>query len=265
VAGDPVIPSAFDVRRPDTVEEAVALLAADGDAKALAGGHSLVPLMKLRLAAPSTLVDLARLDALRGIREEGGELVVGALTRHAELERSELVRARCPLLAEVAATIGDMHVRNRGTIGGSLAHGDAKADLPAAAVALDARLVLVGAAGRRVVPAREFFLGFLTTALEQGELLTEVRVPAAPGARAAYEKFARRAQDWALVGCAAVVRGGAETVVWTGVAPTPALAGGDWRDAAAALEPADEVSGSAEYKRHLAVVLAERALARARA
>jgi aerobic carbon-monoxide dehydrogenase medium subunit len=177
---------------------------------------------------------------------------------------SDLVRSACPVLAQAAASIGDMQVRNRGTIGGSLAHGDPNADLPAAVLALGAELVARGPDGDRTIRASEFFRDYLTTALGAAEILTEVRVPATAGA-SAYVKFNRRSQDWAIVGCAAVVRDGEEVVAWTGVGSTPVLADGDWRAAADGLRPTGDLSGSAEYKRHLAKVLAERAVARARA
>lgn len=253
----------FELRRASSVEEAVQFLTEVGEeAKLLAGGQSLIPLMKLRLAAPAVVVDLGRVEGLSYMREADGGLASGELTRHAEVERSEIVRARCPILAEAAGEVGDPQVRNRGTIGGSLAHADPHGDLPAVAVILGADVVAVGPGGERTIPAREFFQGYLTTALEPTEVVTEIRVPAAE--RSAYVKFNRRAQDWALVGCAAVVKDGSETVAWTGVAPAPVLAEGDWRAAAERLEPAGDLSGSAEYKRHLAAVLAERALARAR-
>jgi aerobic carbon-monoxide dehydrogenase medium subunit len=260
-----LIPTEFKLERPRSVEEAIRVLAASGDeAKALAGGHSLLPLMKLRLAAPETLVDLGGIEGLSYIREDGDRIAIGALTRHVELERSELLARRCALLAQTAAEVGDIQVRNRGTIGGSLAHGDPNADLPAAVVALDADVVATGPSGERTIRAREFFQDFLTTALEPNEILTEVRVPTLEGAGSAYVKFNRRAQDWAIVGCAAIVRGDEETVAWTGVAATPVLAQGDWRAAADALNPVADLSGSSEYKRHLAKVLAERAVAEAR-
>jgi carbon-monoxide dehydrogenase medium subunit len=258
-----VICPEFELRRASSVEEAVQLLTEDGeDAKLLAGGQSLIPLMKLRLAAPAVVVDLGGVEGLSYVREHDGGLAIGALTRHAEVARSELVRARCPILGEAAGEVGDPQVRNRGTIGGSLAHADPHGDLPAVAVALAADIVAVGPGGERTISAREFFHGYLTTALEPAEVVTEIRVPAAE--RSAYEKFNRRAQDWALVGCAAVVQDGSETVAWTGVAPAPVLGEGDWRAVAEGLEPAGDLSGSPEYKRHLASVLAERALARAR-
>ncbi len=259
-----MIPTAFDVKRPTSLSEAVQALVDGGeDAKALAGGHSLIPMLKLRLVAPSTLVDLSRIEGLSYIREDGDTIAIGALTRHVELERSDVLARRCPLLAEVAAEIGDVQVRNRGTIGGSLAHADPHGDLPPAVAALDAEVVVVGPSGERTTRAREFFVGYLTTALEPAELVREVRVPTLDGAGSAYEKFNRRAQDWAVVGCAAIVRDGQETVAWTGVGPTPVVAEGDWRRVADTLEPPADLDGSAEYKRHLAKVLASRALERA--
>jgi aerobic carbon-monoxide dehydrogenase medium subunit len=255
-----VITAPFELRRASSVEEAVRLLGEGGeDAKLLAGGQSLIPLMKLRLAAPSVLVDLGRVEGLSYIRADGGGVAIGALTRHAEVAASGAVPR---VLAEAAAEVGDPQVRNRGTIGGSLAHADPNADLPAVLVALGGDLVAVGPGGERTIPAREFFQGYLTTALAPDEVLTEVRVPTVE--RSAYVKFSRRAQDWALVGCAAVIDGG-ETIAWTGVGSGPVLAEGDWRAAAEKLEPAGDLSGSPEYKRHLAGVLAERALERARA
>ena len=260
-----MIPTAFALEQPESVEDAVRLLAETGEeAKVLAGGHSLVPLMRLRLAAPETIVDLGRIDGLSYIRQDGDRIAIGALTTHTAVEQSELLRDRCLLLAEAAAEVGDIQVRNRGTIGGSLAHADPNADLPAAAVALDAELVATGSNGQRTIRAREFFVDYLTTVLEPTEILTEVRVPALDGAGSAYLKFSRRSQDWAIVGCAAIVRGDDETVVWTGVGPTPVLAQGDWRTAADGLHPTGDLSGSAEYKKHLAKVLAERALAKTR-
>jgi len=260
-----MIPAAFEIERPTSIDEAVRALVAGGDdARPLAGGHSLLPLMRLRLAAPSMLVDLSGIEGLSYIREDGGTIAIGALTRHVDIERSDLLAARCRLLAETAALIGDPQVRNRGTIGGSLAQADPHGDLPATILALGAELVATGPDGTRTIPAGEFFVDYMTTALAHGELLTEIRVAALDGAGSAYEKFTRRAQDWAVVGCAAIVRDGTETVAWTGVGPTPVRAEGDWQAAAGALDPPADLSGSAEYKRHLAKVLAGRALARAR-
>ncbi len=257
-----MIPTAFALRRAGTFEEASRLLAeGNGEAKVLAGGQTLIPLMKLRLIAPETIVDLSGISGASTIRDEGARIAIGALTPHAELELSELLRSSCPLLAETAAAVGDIQVRNRGTLGGSLAHADPNADLPAAIVALDAE---IATSRGRTIRAREFFLDVFTTALDPDELITEVRVPKLDGAGSAYLKFNRRAQDWAIVGCAAVVRGDAQAVVWTGVGATPVLVEGDAQAAAAHLRPSGDLSGSAEYKRHLAGVLAERAVAKAR-
>jgi aerobic carbon-monoxide dehydrogenase medium subunit len=231
-----VIPAAFELRRPRSLQEAIGFLGED--AKLLAGGQSLIPLMKLRLAAPSVLVDLGGVDGLSYVREDGDRVAIGAL-----------------------AEVGDPQVRNRGTIGGSLAHADPHGDLPAVVVALGGEIVAVGPDGERTIPARSFFQGYLTTALVENEVLTEVRVPRPE--RSAYVKFNRRAQDWALVGCAAVVEDGRQTIAWTGVAAAPVLAEADFEQAAAKLDPAGDLSGSPEYKRHLAAVLARRAIEQA--
>lgn len=205
-------PPSFDYRRASSVSEAVQILAASGgQARPLAGGHSLIPLMKLRLASPSLVVDIGRLAELKGIRLADGQLAVGALTTHHEVETSSLVREHCPLLSEAASVIGDMQVRNRGTVGGNLAHADPASDLPAVAVALDARMVATGSAGTRTIEARDFFLGPLTTALRPDELLTEVRFPTrsalGAGTRVgmAYLKLPHPASGYAVVGVAAAV------------------------------------------------------------
>lgn len=259
-----MIPAGFDYERASSVEQAVSLLGAHEEAKLLAGGHSLLPMMKLRLAQPGLLVDIGRVPGLGHIREDGGAIAIGAGTRHCELVASDLLRRRCPLLVQAAAEVGDHQVRHRGTIGGSLAHGDPHADLPPAVVALGAELVAQGPAGRRAIPAAEFFQGYLHTALAHDEVLVEIRVaPTGPGGTA-YQKFARRRQDWAIVGAAAVVRDGQETLVWTGVGSTPVRAEGGLDEAAARLEPNADLSGSTAYKRHLAKVIGGRALAEAR-
>ncbi|MBX6722020.1 MAG: FAD binding domain-containing protein, partial [Dactylosporangium sp.] len=202
-----MIPVAFDYVRPTTVSDAVAALAGGGDeAKALAGGQSLLPVLRLRLAAPSLLVDLGGLDELRGVRVDGDELVVGAGMTHAEVAASPVVRAEAPLLAMAAATIGDRQVRHRGTLGGALAHADPAGDLPAVLVALDGVCVVAGPNGQRPVPAAEFFVDYFTTALGPGEILVEVRLPRLAGWGVHYEKFHRTAQAWATVGVAAAVR-----------------------------------------------------------
>lgn len=276
-----MIPAAFDYLRPATVEDAVAALAEAGEeAKVLAGGHSLMPVLRLRLASPTLLVDLAGLAQLRGVRTEGDTLVLGAMTTHAEVAGSPAVVDAAPLLAQAAATIGDRQVRHRGTLGGSLAHADPAGDLPTVAVALDAELVLTGPAGRRTVPAREFFVDYFTTALRPDELLTEVRVPALPGWGSHYLKVNRTAQAWATVAVAAAVEreNGTITrvrVALTNMGPTPvravaveqALAGApvDAIEAAAVLavegtSPASDNTASADYRRHLVGVLTRRAL-----
>jgi carbon-monoxide dehydrogenase medium subunit len=279
-----MIPAAFDYLRPATVEDAVAALAEAGEeAKVLAGGHSLLPVLRLRLAAPTLLVDLGGLTQLRGTRTEGDTLVLGAMTTHAEVAGSPEVAAAAPLLAQAAATVGDRQVRHRGTLGGSLAHADPAGDLPTVAVALDAELVLAGPAGRRTVPAREFFLDYFTTALRPDELLVEVRVPRLAGWGTHYEKVSRTAQAWATVAVAAAVQrqNGTITqarVALTSMGPTPvrataveqALAGGSADaiaeaagHAAEGTHPASDTTASADYRRHLATVLTRRALAAA--
>jgi aerobic carbon-monoxide dehydrogenase medium subunit len=280
-----MIPVAFDYLRPSTVDEAVGALAEAGDeAKVLAGGQSLLPVLRLRLAAPSVVVDLGGITSLRGIRVDADELVVGAMTTYAEVVNSPLVRAEAGLVAQVAATVGDRQIRHRGTIGGSIAHADPAGDLPAAAVALDATMVLTGPSGRRAVAARDFFTELFTTAIAPDELLVEIRFPRRPAWTSRYEKFHRTAQSWALVGVAATVRweNGAiaeARVALTNMGPTPvrasaveaALAGaadlGTVKAAAShtgeATSPPSDISGSAEYRRHLAGVLTARAVAAA--
>jgi carbon-monoxide dehydrogenase medium subunit len=267
-----VIPAAFDYVRADSVDAAIAALVEHGDeAKLLAGGMSLIPLMKLRLATPTVLVDVGRLRDLSYIRDEGDHVAIGALTRHRDLETSSLLAAECPALGGVAGEVGDNQVRHRGTLGGSVAHGDPASDLPAALLALDAQFVVRGPDGERTIPSADFFLGFLETALAPEELLTEIRVP--KGTRAwNYQKFNRRAQDWAIVG-ALVVRNGSTRVALVNMGGTPlraraveeALAGGASPSDAAELAadgtdaPAD-LNASTEYREHLARVLVRRAL-----
>jgi carbon-monoxide dehydrogenase medium subunit len=268
-----MIPAAFDYMRARSVDEALATLAEHGDeAKVLAGGHSLLPLMKLRLATPAVLIDIGGLSDLSYIRRDGDELRIGGLTRHHDVEHSTLLREQCGLLAHVAGFVGDPQVRHRGTLGGSLAHGDPVSDLPAAVLALGGSMVLRGQNGERIVPASEFFQGFLEAALAPNELLVEVRVPAMPGARFSYQKFVRRAQDWAIVG-AAVVRNGHMGVALVNMGTTPlrarsveqALASGASIAEAAVLaddntDPTADLNASAEYRRHLARVLVRRGL-----
>jgi carbon-monoxide dehydrogenase medium subunit len=265
-----VIAEAFTYERAGSLDEALRLIAQG--AQPLAGGHSLIPALKLRLSAPEALVDISRIPELRGIRQDGGDLVIGATTRHHDVATSDLVRSEARVLAAAAARIGDQMVRNRGTIGGSLANADPHADLPAVALALGATLVAVGPGGERRIAADEFFTDYYTTALGAGELLTAVRIPGGQ-AKGAFEKLSRRAQDWAIVSCAVSHAPDGVRVALSGVAPTPvrakatedALRGGASIEDAAAragdgLEPIGGLDGSPEYKRHVATVLARRAL-----
>ncbi|HET8562612.1 MAG TPA: xanthine dehydrogenase family protein subunit M [Candidatus Binatia bacterium] len=199
-----MIPAPFDYLAPRSLDEAIKALAAQGeDAKLLAGGHSLLPILKLRLATPKTLIDLRKIPDLRGIREEGGKISIGALTTHYEIESSELLKRKCPLLPKTAQRIGDVQVRNRGTIGGSLAHADPAADWPAAILALGAELKLRGPKGERWLSAEDFFLDIMTTALEPAEILTEIRVPVLTRqSGAAYLKMAQKASGFAIIGIA---------------------------------------------------------------
>ena len=271
-----MIPAAFDYQRAGSVDEAIGLLTQNGeDAKLIAGGHSLLPLMKLRLAAPAVLVDIGRIGDLSYVQGDGGEVRIGALTRHHDAANSDLLREQVPLLAHVAGQIGDPQVRHRGTLGGSVAHGDPASDLPAALLALRATLVARGPGGERTIAADDFFTGFLETALAPDEVLTEIRVPATAGAGWAFEKFNRRAQDWAIVGVAAVLANGSGGpgvgLVNMGSQPLRAAgvedalrSGSGAADAAArAAEGADppaDLNASPEYRRHLAEVLVRRAL-----
>jgi len=271
-----VIPAAFEYVRAGSVDEALAALAEHGDdAKLLAGGMSLLPLMKLRLATPAVLVDVGRLADLSYIRDAGEHLAVGALTRHRDLETSELLAAECGVLRAVAAQVGDNQVRHRGTLGGSLAHGDPASDLPAALLALDATFVARRRGGERTIAAAEFFAGFLETALAPDELLTEIRVAKTGTAGFNYQKFNRRAQDWATVGAVAV-RDGATRVALVNMGSTPlraagveaALAAGASiadaaQHAAEGTEPPSDLNASPAYREHLARVLVRRALTEA--
>ncbi|HTX63736.1 MAG TPA: xanthine dehydrogenase family protein subunit M [Acidimicrobiales bacterium] len=272
-----MIPASFEYRRASSVEEALGWLAEDPDSTKLqAGGHSLLPLMKLRLATPGVIVDVGRIPRLSYVRDGGDHVAIGALTRHRDLEISEVARAHVPLLAHVAGQVGDPQVRHRGTIGGSLAHGDPASDLPAVVLALDGTMVIDGPRGRREVPATDFFRGFLETALEPDEMLVEVRLHKAPVGWG-FQKFNRRAQDWAIVGVAAVVNGdarvalvnmGSTTVRARGTEEALGAGAGISEAASRAaegLEPPSDLNGSAEYRRHLATVLVRRALEEATA
>jgi carbon-monoxide dehydrogenase medium subunit len=265
-----MIPADFDYVRAESAEHAVQLLAEHGeDAKLLAGGHSLLPLMKLRFAFPSALIDITRIPGLRYARVEGDEVAIGALTRHRDVETSDVVRSELPLLAHVAAQVGDPQVRARGTLGGTLAHGDAASDLPTAVLALEATVVIQGPAGRRTVPATSFFEGMFTTALAPDELITEVRFARQAGVGWGYEKFTRRANDWPIVAVAAIAGRVAlancgETVLRAS-ATEQALAGGASIEAAAALadteaRPSADMHGGVDYRRHLIRTLTARAL-----
>jgi aerobic carbon-monoxide dehydrogenase medium subunit len=269
-----MIPAAFEYTRAASADEALSLLVEHGDdAKILAGGHSLLPLMKLRLAAPSVLIDVGRVRDLSYIRDGGDHVAIGALTRHHDVQHSELLLSDVPLLPHVAGLVGDPQVRHRGTIGGSLAHGDPASDLPAAVLALGGTLVIQGQSGSRDVPAGDFFQGFLETAIGPDELLTEIRVPKMAGAGWSYQKFNRRAQDWAIVGVAAVGPEAGGGVALVNVAQVPVrasaveqavAAGAVPTDAAAAategLDPPGDLNASPEFRRHLVTVLVRRAL-----
>lgn len=282
-----MIPAAFEYESPRTLGEALALLASRADAKLLAGGHSLLPAMKLRVAAPATLIDLGRIDGLSYIRNAGDKIAIGAMTTHAEIAACDLLHSASPLLAETAAHIGDVQVRNRGTLGGSLAHADPAADYPAAILALDAEMVAMSERGERVIPARKFFTGLMTSALRPSEILTEVRIPrtggTTSGAGTSYQKFHHPASGFAVVGVAAVVklRGAniaSAAVGITGVGvhayraaaveaalrgkPLSAIAKAAEK-AAGKIEALGDTYASAEYRRHLAQVFTRRALAAA--
>ncbi|WP_103380625.1 FAD binding domain-containing protein [Pseudonocardia dioxanivorans] len=283
-------PPVFDYVSPATLEEAIQALSApdDGDVKVLAGGQSLVPLLNLRLSQPGLIVDINGLDELTGITEEAGYLTVGALVRQREAELSDVVRTACPLLHEAIPLIGHTAIRNRGTVGGSIAHADPAAELPTVAACLDAELVARGPGGERTIPAADFFTGFFTTALAEDEILTAVRVRSAgPATGAAYEEVARRHGDFAMAGVAAQVRLDGDTVAEariaiSGVDLAPvratkaeaALAGrtvddsilDEAADAAVAdLSPSSDLHGSAAYRKHVAGVLIRKAVAAAAA
>jgi aerobic carbon-monoxide dehydrogenase medium subunit len=274
-----VIPAQFDYVAPGSLDEALTALRDGGeDAKVLAGGHSLIPLMKLRLAAPTLLIDLRRLPGLHGVQREDGEYRIGAMTPHAKLQDTP----ELGITSVAAAKIADQQVRNRGTIGGSLAHGDPASDLPAVLVALDGSVTAQGPSGQRSIPAGELFQDYLTTALHPDEVLTEVRLPALEGWGHGHQKFARRAEDWAMVGVCAVVKasdGACEDVriglTNMGSTPLRATAAEDAlrgqplnaqsiaaaaEAAAEGTDPPADLNATADYKRHLARVLTRRAL-----
>ncbi|HEX9258173.1 MAG TPA: xanthine dehydrogenase family protein subunit M [Acidimicrobiales bacterium] len=268
-----MIPAAFDYVRAASADEAIALLGEHGDeAKLLAGGHSLLPLMKLRLAQPSVLVDIGRVSDLSYIRDAGDHIAIGALTRHHDIEHSDLLAQHNPLVAHTASQVGDPQVRHRGTLGGSLAHSDPASDLPATVLALGGTLVARGPGGERTIAAADFFTGFLESALAPDEMLTEVRVPKLTGGWG-FQKFNRRAQDWAIVGVAAWKSNGSAGVALVNMGSTPvtasatvaALAAGASAAEAAEVaadgtEPPTDLNASAEFRKHLARVLVRRAL-----
>jgi aerobic carbon-monoxide dehydrogenase medium subunit len=278
-----VIPAAFDYKAPTSVEEALQLLAEGGDdAKIIGGGQSLLPVLKLRLAAPELLIDLAKIDSLRGVRDDGDAIVIGAMTPHFEVVGDPLVNAHASLVAKCAATVADPQVRHRGTFGGACAHADPAGDIPAAALALDAQFVIAGPGGQRRVAAADFFQDLFTTAIGEDEILVEVRVPKYTGWDSAYEKFVRVAQQWAIVAVAATVRTENGTIAearigLTNMGPTPirartaeqALVGVAVEPDAVAsaltsiadgTAPPTDVNGDPEYRRHLATILGRRAV-----
>jgi carbon-monoxide dehydrogenase medium subunit len=282
-----MFPATFEYARPSTLDEAVRMLqAGHGEAKILAGGHSLLPLMKLRLAQPDRLIDIGRLKDLAYIRREDGHVAIGALATHHTLETSGGLRQHAPVIAEAAALIGDMQVRNRGTIGGSLAHADPAADLPAVMLALGAQFVVQGPTGRRTIAADDFFVDLLTTSLKGDEILVELRVPArAPGTGAAYLKFEQPASGYAIVGAAAVVRlqgdsiadarvaisgvsnrpyraRAVESAVMGRAATTETLADAA-KHAAEAVDVIGDIFAAPDYRAHLSQVFTRRALATA--
>jgi carbon-monoxide dehydrogenase medium subunit len=280
-----MIPSSFEYFAPTSLNEALSLLSAHkGEAKLLAGGHSLIPLMKFRLAAPPYLIDLGRIADLAYIRQEGDEIAIGAMTTHHTIESSDLLNQKCPLLSETAACIGDVQVRNKGTIGGSLAHADPAGDFPAAVLALSATIKAVGPGGERWIKAEDFFVDLLTTALKEDEILTEIRVPVSQsGTGTAYLKVPQKASGFAVCGVAARIRVDKKqtcqdvAVAITGIGPKAYRAGaveqalrGQQIDAAAVdaaskravdgIDPSEDIHASAEYRAHLTQVYTRRAL-----
>jgi carbon-monoxide dehydrogenase medium subunit len=278
-----VIPAQFDYVKPSSVDEAIrALQEAGDDAKILAGGQSLLPVLRLRLAAPTLLVDLGGIAELRGIREEGDRVVVGAMTSYYDIIRDESVQRHVALLAQATETVADSQVRHRGTLGGSLAHADPAGDLGAVALALDAELVIAGPSGSRTVPAPEFFVDYFTTALGEGDILTEIRFPKYTGWGSHYEKFNRTAQAWSMVAIAAAVRVEGGTIAearvgLTNMGSTPIRAAGveqalvgqpaNAESVRAAAERVTEgtaapsdADAAADYREHLAKVLTGRAV-----
>jgi len=277
-----VIPVAFDYEVAESVDHALELLGQHGDeAKLLAGGHSLLPIMKLRLAAPAILVDLGRIPDMNYVRDDGDHLAIGAMTRHTDVEHDPIIQEHCGILSYTASLVGDPMVRHRGTIGGSVSHADAASDLPTALLALDANFKIKGPGGERTVAAGDFFKDYLMSDLAADEVLTEIQVPKLSGDTGwSYKKFNRRSQDWAVVGVAAVVEKsngnvGSARLALTNMGSTPlrasaaesALSGADvgsvaeaTRSADEGTEPSSDIAASSEYRRHLARVLSKRAV-----
>jgi carbon-monoxide dehydrogenase medium subunit len=271
-----MIPAPFEYDVASSADEAIEMLSGNADAKLLAGGHSLLPLMKLRLARPSMLVDIGRISDLSYVRDGGDHVAIGALTCHEDVHFDSTLKEQSPIVAHTAGQIGDPQVRHCGTIGGSVAHGDPASDFPAVLCALEATIVVQGPNGERTAAATDFFKGFFEVDLSPQELITEIRVPKSGGAGWSYQKFHHRAQDWAVVGVAAVANNGGARVALTTMGETPlrataveeALASGaSPADAAARADegtsPPSDPFGSAEYRRELAKVLTRRALEKA--
>jgi aerobic carbon-monoxide dehydrogenase medium subunit len=281
-----VIPAKFDYLAPTSVEEALSALSEHGDdAKIMAGGQSLLPVLRMRLNAPELVIDIGRIDSIRGVREDGDALVIGALTTHAEMVTNDLVREHAALLSKAAAEVADSQIRHRGTFGGSCAHADPAGDMGCAALALDAEFVIAGPGGTRSVPASDFFVDLFETAIGEDEILTEIRVPKKTGWGAHYEKFVRVAHQWPIVAVAATVNASGGTisearVALTNMGSTPvraratesALAGAAATEdgvraaaeqAAEGTNPPSDLNGDADYRRHLATVLTRRAVLKA--
>jgi len=281
-----MIPSSFDYVAPTTVDDAVSALAQAGeDAKVIAGGQTLMPVLRLRLAAPTVLVDLGRIDELRGVREDGDSLVIGAMTTYYDLLRNPLVSKHALLLAEATRTVADPQIRHRGTLGGNLAHADPAGDLSAPVLALEATLTVAGPSGRRSIPAAEFFVDYFTTALQPDEIITEVRIPKHTDWAARYEKLHRVAQAWSIVAVAATVEvdGGIvrqARIALTNMASVPVRARGVEESligqaasedliraaaehAAEGIDPMTDGNADADYRSHLAKILTRRAVATA--
>jgi aerobic carbon-monoxide dehydrogenase medium subunit len=278
-----VIPAAFDYKAPTSLDEALQLLAEGGDdAKIIAGGQSLLPVLKLRLAAPELVIDLGKIDSLKGVRDDGDAIVIGAMTTHFEVSRDPLVAEHASLIAKCIETVADPQVRHRGTFGGACSHADPASDIPAPTLALEAQFVIAGPGGQRTVAAADFFQDLFTTAVGDDEILTEVRVPKYTGWGSAYEKFVRVAQQWAIVGVAATVRTEGDTIAearigLTNMGPTPVRAqaaeqslvgvavepdpiAGALSGIAEGTAPPTDLNGDPEYRRHLASILGRRAV-----